>query len=130
MSEKYYFMHITSPNATRFELTIAKGVTNGWAKRLTLREILRYLWYFIYCFSIYRINCRISSGKNKAQNIFPFSEYFVKKNYRKRITDKISVVLNHNLCIAIVAVAYHCIFCLHNQHIQSIVPLSNNTNWT
>ena len=36
LSEKYYFMHITSPNATRFELTITEGFSNGWTKRLTL----------------------------------------------------------------------------------------------
>ena len=34
------FYAITSPNATRFELTIAEGFSNGWTKRLTLLTYL------------------------------------------------------------------------------------------
>ena len=64
LSEKYYFMHITSPNATRFELTIAEGFINGWTKRLTL--------LILFAASIFKICGGVSSGKNKVQNVLTF----------------------------------------------------------
>ena len=75
LSEKYYFMHITSPNAIRFELTIAKGFSNGWTKRLTLLTL--------FTASIYKICGGVSSGKNKVQNVCPFSEYSAKYTAKK-----------------------------------------------
>ena len=63
-SEKYYFLHITSPDATRFELTIAEGFINGWTKRLTLQ--------ILFTVSINKIYGGVSSGKNKVRNVLTF----------------------------------------------------------
>ena len=57
-------MHITSPNATRFGLTIEEGFINGWTKRLTLLILFTALTYTI-CGGV-------SSGKNKVQNVLTF----------------------------------------------------------
>ena len=57
-------MYVTSPNATRFELTIAEGFSNGWTKRLTL--------LFLFTTTIYKICGGVSSGKNKVQKRFNF----------------------------------------------------------
>ena len=37
-------------------------------------------------------------------------------------------MLNHNPFITIAAVAYRCIFCLYNEHIQSIYGLATTPN--
>ena len=62
--EKYYFMHITSPNATKFEISVAEGFINGWMKRLTL--------LILFTASICKICGGVSSGKNKVQNVLTF----------------------------------------------------------
>ena len=58
------FLHITSPDATRFELTIAEGFINGWTKRLTLQ--------ILFTVSINKIYGGVSSGKNKVRNVLTF----------------------------------------------------------
>ena len=50
-------MHITSPNATRFELTVAEGFINGWRKRLTL--------LILFTASISKIYGGVSSGTKR-----------------------------------------------------------------
>ena len=64
LSDKYYFMHITSPNATRLELTIVEGFSNGWTKKLTLLTL--------FTASIYKSCGGVSSDKNKVQNVLTF----------------------------------------------------------
>ena len=58
------FLHITSPDATRFELTIAEGFINGWTKRLTFQ--------ILFTVSINKIYGGVSSGKNKVRNVLTF----------------------------------------------------------
>ena len=58
------FLHITSPDATRFELTIAEGFINGWTKRLTFQ--------ILFTVSINKIYGGVSSGKNKVRNVWTF----------------------------------------------------------
>ena len=64
LSDKYYFMHITSPNATRLELTIVEGFSNGWTKKLTLLTL--------FTASIYKSCGGVSSDKNKGTKRFNF----------------------------------------------------------
>ena len=57
-------MHITSPNVTRFELTVAECFINSWTKRLSL--------LILFTASIYKICGGVGSGKNKLQNVLTF----------------------------------------------------------
>ena len=53
LSEKYYFMHIMSPNTTRFELTIAKDFSNGWTKKADALRNVKEIEIILIFFKLY-----------------------------------------------------------------------------